>query len=437
MIKKIVLSVFIISVLAFPVYASIRGSPCNPSFGCGANIVDGQDYRCTNVNNQGWTWKKFGKPACTFDRVGWTSACGEYDDYRIWKCDGSKWIEQFTKPTCQQKCADYTYKQCSNDPNTYGIGEGYGCANGNCYYNIDVFTDTQCSGDKPYCRCWEVDKNCEDCESSCTENGCIETQWHAHNICVNTSYQGWQCLVEFLPYPSEDNCSTDADCQPYPENCNNICISQGYDSGYCDTEGVFLGAPPVCESGEVDIGWTQDCYVPSGMVGINRGCCCKSESEISIENCYNAIDDDGDGLADCLDPDCNMDCLCSLDAATSCTGQDMCHIMQHNNELPAGNLASCDLNKDGVIIDIDEWGICKNNFVGCLEGYPGDPYPCDEGEICVKSCTWGLVGGGDFDIGECVYGGTTEDSSNTINSIYTPKISLFFWLTNIIRTIWF
>jgi len=270
-------------------------------------------------------------------------------------------------PTCDQKCAGYTHKECSNDGNTYGIGEGYGCANGNCYYNIDVFTDTQCSGDEPYCRCWEVDY---DCENSCTGNGCIETQWYAHSICVDTPYHGWQCLGEFLPYPAEDECSTDADCQPYPGNCNNECRSQSYDSGYCDEVQVYLGSPSLCESGGTCIGNTEDCYVPSGTVGIMRGCCCESETGFE-NNCYNGIDDDSDGLIDCLDSDCAYEQSCQWPNVDFCEGEvdyisDTCEDRDLSHDcLPSTNLDNCP-------VGTQRWETVQCRW---YDGYCGTEYP--------------------------------------------------------------
>jgi len=60
---------------------------------------------------------------------------------------------------------------------------------------------------------------------------------------------------------------------PLPESCNSECISRGFTSGYCDTAPVYPGES-LCQSGETNIGWAQDCFVPSGQLGVNKGCCC-------------------------------------------------------------------------------------------------------------------------------------------------------------------
>jgi len=277
MMKKIFLSILIISVSAFSVHASIEGTQCNPIFGCGGSIVDGQDYRCTKINNDPWTWKKFLEPACNSGTRGWTSACGEGSNFRIWECDGSNWIEQSTKPSCEQKCAGYTYRQCSNDPS-----EGYGSYNGNCYYNIDVFTDTQCSGNTPYCRCWEVDYNCE---GVCTSTGCrIST--------TTTTITTPTCDV---------GCSS-----PW----NSICGGYGCDESevkwcrscyWSDT-----GYPCTTCGNCVDYSWMchPDTTTTTTTTSTTTTVRTTTTTSTKKEICNNNRDDDNDGLIDCADPDC-------------------------------------------------------------------------------------------------------------------------------------
>ncbi len=55
--------------------------------------------------------------------------------------------------------------------------------------------------------------------------------------------------------------------------CNSKCVSQGYSSGYCDEAAVYPGLE-TCKAGEINIGDTEDCFVPLGTYGTRRDCCC-------------------------------------------------------------------------------------------------------------------------------------------------------------------
>lgn len=63
-----------------------------------------------------------------------------------------------------------------------------------------------------------------------------------------------------------------------PDDCIDTCFGYGYPGGTCD--GIFC----LCSDGAEDAG-VEDA-TPAG------------------EDCHNRRDDDGDGLADCRDPDC-------------------------------------------------------------------------------------------------------------------------------------
>lgn len=59
--------------------------------------------------------------------------------------------------------------------------------------------------------------------------------------------------------------------------CSVKCKSLDYDYGICRTCAVYPGLKP-CKTGEEDIGETSDCSVSSGIVGIQKSCCCGNKS---------------------------------------------------------------------------------------------------------------------------------------------------------------
>ena len=59
--------------------------------------------------------------------------------------------------------------------------------------------------------------------------------------------------------------------------CSVKCKSLDYDYGICRKCAVYPGLKP-CKTGEEDIGETSDCSVSSGIVGIQKSCCCGNKS---------------------------------------------------------------------------------------------------------------------------------------------------------------
>ena len=57
--------------------------------------------------------------------------------------------------------------------------------------------------------------------------------------------------------------------------CDLKCKNQGYESGTCRSGWLTSsGAQGGCNTGETSIGRTSDCFVPQGIVGGGKGCCC-------------------------------------------------------------------------------------------------------------------------------------------------------------------
>ena len=59
-----------------------------------------------------------------------------------------------------------------------------------------------------------------------------------------------------------------------PKTCNEKCVSQGFASGYCDSALIYPGAT-LCEPEETNMGETEDCYVPPGLLETRKACCCR------------------------------------------------------------------------------------------------------------------------------------------------------------------
>ncbi len=56
--------------------------------------------------------------------------------------------------------------------------------------------------------------------------------------------------------------------------CNQKCKSLGYAFGTCRSWPIYPGAEQ-CKADEISIGYTTDCELQPGIVGIGKGCCCK------------------------------------------------------------------------------------------------------------------------------------------------------------------
>jgi hypothetical protein len=186
--------------------------------------------------------------------------------------------------------------------------------------------DTDCATD-PSCSaqcCFDTIRNA--CVNSCCQNG----------VCLGNCYcgTGWcsRCGTGGTETQCSDGVDNDhdglIDCRdPDCANANNclnhheICNNHVDDDG----DGLIDCADPDCASDTVDcpsccfVTVTNQCVPSCCQNGICQGNCYCSPQLCSTrcghvptpENCTNGVDDDGDGLVDCLDPDCASDPSCA------------------------------------------------------------------------------------------------------------------------------
>jgi cysteine-rich repeat protein len=156
----------------------------------------------------------------------------------------------------------------------------------------------------------------------------------------------------------------------------------------------------LCGNGTVEPG--EECDDGNDTVG--DGCSSSCTIEPPPEICENSVDDDGDGLVDCADPDCENDPACSppicgdgaLDPGEECD--------DGNDTDGDGCSSSCTIEPTETICDdrIDEDGDglvdcadpdCENDpFCLCGNGILEGNEECDDGnntdgDGCSSSCT--------------------------------------------------
>lgn len=156
----------------------------------------------------------------------------------------------------------------------------------------------------------------------------------------------------------------DLDCGPT--------VTVGTDLSLCEGESTLLEATVYGGSGQITYTWSnghsgQSQWVSpasnttySVTVSSASGCSARDEVEVAVnvctEDCTNGLDDDGDGLVDCDDPDCVLNAAPHLadDIYTSCPGMMFSERVTYNDgnlqnpefsiiSPPANGLATIDL----------------------------------------------------------------------------------------------
>jgi hypothetical protein len=118
--------------------------------------------------------------------------------------------------------------------------------------------------------------------------------------CLDDDYEGIPA-VEFCP-PGYNVCGRNNNnaCCPtgfHPVQCIDCGIGSSHWAVHIEVDGVWVG----CRGGENPDNGGREC---SAVVCEREGC-------VETEQCDNLIDDDLDGLTDCLDPDCSMGPACA------------------------------------------------------------------------------------------------------------------------------
>jgi hypothetical protein len=229
---------------------------------------------------------------------------------------------------------------------------------------------------------------------------------------MDSECNGGFCLSEALSGLPGGQCSEDCSATSTCSDPGSICVDAGIliCLKTCDpmTPGS-CGAPP-----------TLDCVdlQPSGggclaLCSTNTDCTvagnvCHSDGSCAVpENCTNGADDDGDGSADCTDPDCESDPACAIgptgaacDADNQCTG-GIC-FDETTNDLPGG---MCSEDCSTTFTCSDSTATCYDLGGGsdfCLRDCdPNTPGSCGApstlecianpgstlGGICIPGCT--------------------------------------------------
>jgi len=61
------------------------------------------------------------------------------------------------------------------------------------------------------------------------------------------------------------------------KTCLKACQDKHYHSGICRSWPITATAHYGCNPKETDIGWSTDCNVPQGLLGVGKTCCCKNQ----------------------------------------------------------------------------------------------------------------------------------------------------------------
>jgi hypothetical protein len=143
------------------------------------------------------------------------------------------------------------------------------------------------------------------------------------------------CAVNFV---QDDECRTTADCVSSP---GTICVPENAPEFAGSIEDFVLQILAIpchcttCGNSILDSG--EECDPSAGFELGDNGCSqtggfcdnltcqCVPLIEIPFEDCSNGLDDDGDGLIDCADPDCSLDPACSggsVEACSDCLDND-------------------------------------------------------------------------------------------------------------------
>ena len=158
----------------------------------------------------------------------------------------------------------------------------------------------------------------------------------------------------------------DPDCTPV--------LDAGSDVNICQGESIIIGVTVNGTSGSYSYSWNNGHSGQSQIVSPSAtttfaitvtsagGCTATDEVTVNVvvcgEDCTNGIDDDGDGLIDCDDPDCITSAAPNLtdDAFTACPGlpvSDRVTFNDENLQSPAFSIAS---NPTNGMVSIDATG---------------------------------------------------------------------------------
>ena len=244
------------------------------------------------------------------------------------KCDGnaflnnavkcSKWDNSYISGnvSCNSDCT-LNFKACAKAP---VCGDGKVDAGEQCDGN--AYLDN-----KKVCAAWDSSyiSGKVSCNADCTVNykACEKYVAPKPEICGNHIDDDEDGLIDC----DDSDCASDASCKTAHTTCGNGVLDAA-NGEECDGS-KFLLNENSCS------GWNNN-YL-SGKVSCNADCTINYSACVlkTAEICDNAIDDNGDGFIDCLDPDC-------LYASACITGQSVVTEICDNRIDDDGNgLADC------------------------------------------------------------------------------------------------
>jgi hypothetical protein len=243
---------------------------------------------------------------------------------------------------CNDQCEEESNKEEPSSVclETMGASNGY-CDRG-CCLDLDAVTDNPCVDMRDcefsyHCDIFELGAPIICTEGVCgipcppdgetDEEGCrnlqrcdtVNTQvdggtfWEVRfglspdlGICRCVFYEfGTECGEEGIPCNELGQTPDGGTCEDYELECRDGCCLPPLPS--CDVicQNISGDSYPCITSEDCDQGAGEQCY----QSGMSEDCwCCLTLA--TDENCVNGVDDDGDKLVDCDDPDCDGDPGC-------------------------------------------------------------------------------------------------------------------------------
>ncbi len=143
-----------------------------------------------------------------------------------------------------------------------------------------------------FCETGETAENCaKDCGNKCemanTEAKPLtcRTTCNVDEAAVDTSCDGNGVCCKKTRVCGNSLCETGetaADCpQDCGKSCEESCKAQSYTYSYCNSYAITADASlSKCKQGYTSIGAAKDCYVPTGLVGAGKACCCTTSTPV-------------------------------------------------------------------------------------------------------------------------------------------------------------
>ena len=134
----------------------------------------------------------------------------------------------------------------------------------------------------------ESDADCKWCGNTCVAKNTLKGKMCAdvmppegysckcqNNICQKTATSTSSSTV--TTSTSTTTTSTSTTTTISEKTCLKACQDKHYHSGICRSWPITATAHYGCNPKETDIGWSTDCNVPQGLLGVGKTCCCKNQ----------------------------------------------------------------------------------------------------------------------------------------------------------------